>query len=356
MKNARIVLFFIVVFASTLTSQVLIRYQVNERNALFEQVNMAGRQRMLSQAMVKNAYELELTLWEIDSAVDRVQGRLQELIGEFEKAHATLEGSQHGDEEIMAAFVPLNEAIRPMLHAARAIASARDSASVVLPTAALAQAQPHFLEHMEATVLAYENLGNAMLNKVTRWGVVASIITFVVLVLAFYFVVRPMLSSLEENQRSLSSQRNQYQSTEARAQGMAAQLDQLNEALERSWEQTKEFVNNAPGAMALVDTKLRYLAASATWYVDYDLVGQSILGREHTEVVAGIPAHWKAIYDHCLKGNHNRMHNMLYAKPNGAEERIAWDIRPWYDQWGKVGGLTIMTLVQETSALEGTSV
>lgn len=55
-------------------------------------------------------------------------------------------------------------------------------------------------------------------------------------------------------------------------------------ALKESYELAKVFIENAPSAIAMFDTNMKYMAASKQWLVDYYLGGIEIIGRSHYEI------------------------------------------------------------------------
>ncbi|MDO8993988.1 PAS domain-containing protein [Daejeonella sp.] len=62
-------------------------------------------------------------------------------------------------------------------------------------------------------------------------------------------------------------------------------------------------ISATPTAIAVVDTKMCYIAASQKWVDDYGLHGKKILGRSHYELFPEIGEEWKAIHADCLRGN-----------------------------------------------------
>jgi PAS domain-containing protein len=76
---------------------------------------------------------------------------------------------------------------------------------------------------------------------------------------------------------------------------------QVEQALLRERQQLREIIANAPVAMAMFDTQMRYLVHSQKWLADYGLEGQSIIGRTLCEVFSDFPEHWRTVIQRALQ-------------------------------------------------------
>lgn len=113
--------------------------------------------------------------------------------------------------------------------------------------------------------------------------------------------------------------------------------------LEESNRRNKIFVAQAPNAIAMFDTQMRYLAASAQWLKDYKLEDQDIIGRSHYDVFPEIGEDWKQIHRDCLQGAINQTYGSVFLRADGTEQWLEWDVRPWYISDGEIGGLLMYT-------------
>lgn len=113
--------------------------------------------------------------------------------------------------------------------------------------------------------------------------------------------------------------------------------------LNRINERNRIFVEQAPNAIAMFDTEMRYLAASHKWITDYHLEGVEIIGRSHYDVFPEIGDDWKAIHQECLKGAVNRTDASPFERADGSIQWLTWDVRPWYVTEGQIGGLLMYT-------------
>ncbi len=133
--------------------------------------------------------------------------------------------------------------------------------------------------------------------------------------------------------------------------GSQVDITQNKKALEKN----RLFVSQAPSAIAMFDTNMKYLAASARWFEDYNIDGQNIIGKSHYEVFPEIDEKWKADHQECLKGNILKKEEDYFVRDDGTVQWISWELRPWYNTDGKVGGILMhtsdITKLKETEAL-----
>ena len=102
------------------------------------------------------------------------------------------------------------------------------------------------------------------------------------------------------------------------------------------------FVENAPGAAAMFDRDMRYLAASPAWLRDYKVEGP-IVGLSHYEVFPEIPQRWKDIHARALAGETSSEECDAFERADGARLWLRWQVIPWRLPDGEVGGIVIFT-------------
>lgn len=117
------------------------------------------------------------------------------------------------------------------------------------------------------------------------------------------------------------------------------------EALQRSQQVLQLFVEYAPAAIAMFDREMRYIAASRRYLLDYDLGDQLLVGRSHYEVFSEMPERWKEIHRRCLAGAVEKAEADPFPRADGRLDWVRWEIHPWYEQAGEIGGIILFSEV-----------
>jgi PAS domain S-box-containing protein len=89
---------------------------------------------------------------------------------------------------------------------------------------------------------------------------------------------------------------------------------------------------------------MRYIAANQRWLKDFGLVGTELEGRSHWEVFPRTRDRCKKIYQNSLAGEAGSYEQVI-INPDGSADWMNWEIRPWSDSNGEIGGVTIFSEV-----------
>jgi PAS domain S-box-containing protein len=119
----------------------------------------------------------------------------------------------------------------------------------------------------------------------------------------------------------------------------------MRQAAEAQRKRIEEFFLHAPAAIALLDRNLCYLATSRRWLSDFRLGDSAVIGRPHLDVFYNVPRHWREVYRRCLAGSVEHGEEDLIVLPDGSEEWIRWECRPWHEPDGRIGGIAIFSEV-----------
>jgi PAS domain S-box-containing protein len=104
------------------------------------------------------------------------------------------------------------------------------------------------------------------------------------------------------------------------------------------------FIKEAPSAIAVLDTKLRYIAHSQNWVNDYNLQGIELVGKSHYEIFPEIGEEWKSIHQRCLLGETIRRDEDKFVRADNTVQWLKWETRPWYKTDGDIGGVLMFTM------------
>ena len=105
-------------------------------------------------------------------------------------------------------------------------------------------------------------------------------------------------------------------------------------------QQMRNFFERVPAAIAMFDTDMRYLAASARWRSDLKIDGD-LIGRSHYEVFPRMPQRWIDIHRRGLAGEGVGPNEERIDRHDGSTLWLRWEVQPWYSGEGTVGGITI---------------
>ncbi len=105
------------------------------------------------------------------------------------------------------------------------------------------------------------------------------------------------------------------------------------------------FMKHTPAAVAMFDTQMRYLMHSEQWVIDNGLTDQSLIGRNHYEVLPDTPDRWRESHQRCLKGVSESCIEDPFQTKNGQTAYINWTVTPWFAQGHEVAGLIMFTEV-----------
>jgi PAS domain S-box-containing protein len=143
---------------------------------------------------------------------------------------------------------------------------------------------------------------------------------------------------LEQQQAALEQANRELSTLNA---DLEQQVQERTQELRQHEQQLRLFVQHTPVAVAMFDRQMNYLVASDRWMKDYNLDDQSILGKCHYEVFPNIPDNWREIHQRGLNGFVERHERDLYIRPDGRQEWVRWEVRPWYDLNHTIGGIIV---------------
>ena len=126
-----------------------------------------------------------------------------------------------------------------------------------------------------------------------------------------------------------------------------AQHPGIVDGLRDSQERLQFFIDHAPGAMAMLDRDMRYIAVNRE-QVQHAPGGRPVLGRCHYDVYPEQKAEWRAAHQRGLAGEPTKVEQELVARPDGSAIWLRWEVQPWYEAQGTVGGVVLF--VEDISA------
>ncbi len=290
--SRRYLLALLAVALLVVIDEAIIQPQLVRLNLYAPAINVAGRQRMLSQKITKNALALATHAGDMKRANRREQ--LLVAIDEWSAAHqGLLEGSAAlglepvADDRIASALRALEPELRAIQSAAGQIAgsapntdSRPDAAGVAALDTVLAE-EPLYLDGMERVVGMLEASAGRQVDFL-RWCGVAAMLAVLGLLIGVYFVVvQPALNVIRQQIAKLTE-------SESRHRVMAGLLGQARDELEtRSPERTGELVEtnraleHEIAEREAAEKRMRELSAALAHASRVTALGQLATGLAH---------------------------------------------------------------------------
>jgi len=122
-------------------------------------------------------------------------------------------------------------------------------------------------------------------------------------------------------------------------------LKRMERVLQENEKRLRIFVEYTPAAVAMFDREMRYLVVSRRFATDYRVGPEDLLGRSHYEVFPEVPERWREIHRRCLAGNVEKCAEDPFPRPDGTLDWVRWEVRPWRDADGEVGGVILFSEV-----------
>ena len=138
----------------------------------------------------------------------------------------------------------------------------------------------------------------------------------------------------------------EYDPTQELVLGVVQDITERNRAaaaLREREEQLRLFVEHSPAAIAMFDRDMKYRVVSRRWMDEYRLGSQPVIGRSHYEVFPEIPEKWIKIHQRCLAGAVESCEEDQFLRADGKIDWIRWEIRPWRQANGSIGGIIIFS-------------
>ncbi|MEP6847979.1 MAG: PAS domain S-box protein [Acidobacteriota bacterium] len=116
-------------------------------------------------------------------------------------------------------------------------------------------------------------------------------------------------------------------------------------ALRQTEERMRLFIEHTPAAVAMLDCEMNYVMTSRRWLTDYNLGEQNIIGRNHYDIFPDLPVHWKNIHQRGMRGEVLKCDEDPFPRADGTVEWLHWEMYPWRDNQGEIGGIIFFTEV-----------
>ena len=105
-----------------------------------------------------------------------------------------------------------------------------------------------------------------------------------------------------------------------------------------------QFIRALPLNIAVFDREMRYILCSDKWKETYRLGKErELTGQRHYDLFPDHPEAWKAAHLRGMAGETSSRKADPFPRENGTIEYNDWEVRPWYDGNGAIGGIVLIT-------------
>ncbi len=229
---------FSTIALSVIISQILIRTHLSGQESDSTVINVAGRQRMLSQKLTKDVLSLSVTSNAQDKL--RIKNDLKATLALWEFSHHALQNGsdslrlpKKNSKEIVLKFSALNPVFDTIANASKSIIKKIENTSI-LPAQAYTKEvervknhEDDFLTQMDAIVNQYDIEAEEKVSWLRKLELWLTGLTLIILLAEFLFIFWPAAKSVRYTLAELLF-------AEKRAKKMAFDADELSKAKEKS--------------------------------------------------------------------------------------------------------------------------
>ncbi|MDR3506314.1 MAG: PAS domain S-box protein [Caulobacteraceae bacterium] len=119
------------------------------------------------------------------------------------------------------------------------------------------------------------------------------------------------------------------------------ELAEAREAALRGERQNRRLVEEAPFAVAVFDTDLRYVQVSPSWISIFDMGDMDFLGRRIDELAPGFFNNFIMAQGAALRGASTTRGEHRSVDERGVVRWLRWDMRPWRDTANQIVGVVV---------------
>ncbi len=192
----------------TIAGVILIQSALYQQSSDARIINIAGRQRMLSENLSKTALTIQLSS-ELSQQVEYVD-KFRHALCLWEKAHLGLQSGDakmglpgNNSAKIKQMFADLQPHYDAMNTAAKNLLAAIDGAKIAELVDKIFAEQPAFVQQMDAIVDQYELEALAQLNQVKLFAFILATLIIIVLIIEGLYFFRPAVRQIQETWQDL---------------------------------------------------------------------------------------------------------------------------------------------------------
>jgi len=257
----RSAIFIFTIVATIVANKVIVINSIDVQLEDAKIINIAGRQRMLSQQITKELYAEKI------NKATTIEERLAPLLKEFKSNHQFLrfENTRFAENIIIT---DLFRTLEPFYESIIKIANNTNKISPTVGETKFETIESNFLETMNTIVLEYAKSSKKELENTKEKGIILSILSILILLGQFVFIIIPLLRSLKKKNEILN-QKNQKLSdfTNITSHNLRAPIGNLKSLLSfygtaTDEEDRAEIIDKLNTVVSSIDTTMNTLIES----------------------------------------------------------------------------------------------
>lgn len=324
------ILFFVVIVLLFGVKQIVTLMGIADNSDFAELLNIAGRQRMLSQKVTK------LLLYEFTDSLDNrnYRAELIQALDQWQSSHQHLiqENSQHIEDATLDSLLMHNERL---IYNFSLLENERLNSSLLIKAQSI---EREFLKTMELAVGRLQFLAEEQLFTLKYIEIALSIFFILAIFSLFVLIVQPYIKALASSNKSLSNTNSQLLTAEEELRSNLEYLTVLQDSLEKKEHQNRIFIQQAPIPIVMLNVKAEILAASSEWLKAHRLIREDVQGKCVFDVQPSLREFWEPVFNDVLEGKVRKNEGQEFLTDSGSKFWLDWEIRPWFISEGKIGG------------------
>jgi PAS domain S-box-containing protein len=118
---------------------------------------------------------------------------------------------------------------------------------------------------------------------------------------------------------------------------------QAERALHQSQWLLRLLVEHTSAAVAMFDSRMRFMLVSRRFLSDYGLHGRDLVGVSYYDVFPETTSEIRRAHQRCLEGLVERRAEDPFRRQDGRVEWLRWEMHPWRHTNGEIGGQLLFT-------------
>ncbi|WP_405296207.1 PAS domain S-box protein [Algibacter sp. Ld11] len=340
----RYLLFVFSIMIITIAALFIVQSSVSSQILDSNLINVAEKQRALGQRISKLAFRVGFV--EKEGSYTSSYAILNQYINQWDSLHRYQQSvnSKKENREVVDSLLIKNKVYLKKIVASSKKTTKKSGLDIFQAELKhIYDVEQPYLENLDLLISQYQKKGETNLRalKVVIYSLAIGV--FLLLLGGFLTVVKPAFKKFLINVKEIKKSNKELASSKAKIKSNLIELTKLKTDLELKDANNKIFIEQAPTAIAMLDTNMCYIAASKKWISDYKMEDEEIIGRCHYDLFPEIGDDWKANHQKCLNGAIDKCDEAPFVRSDGSTQWIFWDVRPWYISEGVVGGLIMHT-------------